>query len=73
LADVAATTLHTDETGDLIEVPTKAEAIRCVRVTCPSTGRQYALRVPPDTATARAGVAWTFSLSADAYQPTVQS
>ncbi|MCW2239101.1 DUF6745 domain-containing protein [Azospirillum canadense] len=31
--------------------------------------RAYWLRVPPATTTPRAGVAWTFGLDADAYQP----
>lgn len=73
LADVQAASLHQDETGELIEIATAAEPIRAVRVTCPSTGRQYALRVPPKTATAREGVAWTFGVAADEYRPTAQS
>ncbi len=73
LADVAAKTLHDDTTGTLIEIATAAEPIRAVRVICPSTGRQYALRVPPTTKTAREAVAWTFGLTADQYQPITQS
>jgi hypothetical protein len=35
--------------------------------------RTYFLRVPPDTTTARAGVAWTFGLGAVEYRPAVES
>ena len=31
--------------------------------------KTYYLRVPPGTRTARAAVAWTFGLAADAYAP----
>ncbi len=37
------------------------------------THRTYWLRVPPGTRTAREGVAWTFGLHADAYEPLVQT
>jgi len=35
--------------------------------------RTYWLRVPPDTGTAREGVAWTFGLSAEEYEPLRQT
>jgi hypothetical protein len=35
------------------------EALVCVAVLCPSTGRQYLLRVPPKMRTCRQAVAWT--------------
>lgn len=34
------------------------EAVVCVAVRCPSTGRQYLLRVPPDVRTCRQAAAW---------------
>ena len=37
------------------------------------TRKRYLLRVPPDTRTAREGVAWTFGLSADEYAPDVET
>lgn len=37
------------------------------------TNRTYWLRVPPTTRTAREGVAWTFGLAADAYEPVQQT
>jgi hypothetical protein len=35
--------------------------------------RTYFLRVPPDTETAREGVAWTFGLTPEEYQPLLQT
>jgi hypothetical protein len=37
------------------------------------TSRTYWLRVPPQTRTARAGVAWTFGVDAAAYRPQRQT
>ena len=37
------------------------------------TFRRYWLRVPPNTRTAREGVAWTFGLTAEEYRPLVQT
>lgn len=44
--------------------------IRVVVVTCPTTGIQYLLRVPPTTVSCRQAVAWTFGiLDPSEYQP----
>jgi hypothetical protein len=46
------------------------EDLVCVSVLCPSTGRQYLLRVPPSTKTCRQGVAWTAGFdNPDDYEP----
>ncbi|BCY11149.1 DUF6745 domain-containing protein [Actinoplanes sp. L3-i22] len=37
------------------------------------TSRVYWLRVPPQTRTARAGVAWTFGLTEEEYRPMIQT
>ncbi len=37
------------------------------------TFRTYFLRVPPRTATAKAGVAWTFGLTEEEYAPLRQT
>lgn len=37
------------------------------------TSRVYWLRVPPDTRTAREGVAWTFGLTEEEYRPLVET
>ena len=73
LADAGAKVVHEDETGRLVRREAGDEPIIAVQVVCPTTGRQYVLRVPPETKTAREGVAWTFGLPAALYQPTIQS
>jgi len=40
-----------------------------VQVTCPSTGRQYCLSVPPRTKTVQQGIAWTFGMLPEEYSP----
>lgn len=42
---------------------------RFVRVRCPSTGREYTLRVPPTVRTANEAVAWTFGIDPADYHP----
>jgi hypothetical protein len=50
------------------------EPLVCVSVNCPSTGRHYLLRVPPDTRTCRQAIAWTAGFdNADDYQPLVET
>lgn len=44
----------------LLRVPMPGdEDLVCVSLLCPSTARQYLIRVPPDTKTCHAAVAWT--------------
>jgi hypothetical protein len=49
------------------------DPVVAVRVRCPSTGREYLLRVPPHIATGRAAVAWTFSVPESDYRPRVET
>lgn len=50
------------------------EPLVCVSVSCPSTGRQYALRVPPAMRTCRQAVAWTAGMDdPDDYRPLVET
>ena len=72
LADAGAKIVHEDETGRLVRREAGDEPIIAVQVVCPTTVRQYVLRVPPKTKTAREGVAWTFGLPSF-NQPTIQS
>ncbi|MFN3951271.1 MAG: DUF6745 domain-containing protein [Thermaurantimonas sp.] len=46
------------------------EHLQFVKVTCPSTGRNYMLCVPPHLTTAREAVAWTFGKRPEDYNPT---
>jgi hypothetical protein len=50
------------------------EDLVCVSVLCPSTGRQYILRVPPRTRTCRQAVAWTAGFSdPELYKPLTET
>ncbi|MER8183711.1 DUF6745 domain-containing protein [Kitasatospora sp. NPDC094015] len=75
LADSGAEPLHRDETGVLwrIQLPDDEPVVmvEVVNSTAEPDGtfRTYWLRVPPATRTARAGVAWTFGVSAQDYRP----
>ncbi|MEV4613314.1 DUF6745 domain-containing protein [Kitasatospora sp. NPDC049258] len=75
LADSGAEPLHRDETGVLwrIQLPEDEPVVmvEVVNSTAEPDGtfRTYWLRVPPGTRTARAGVAWTFGVSAQDYRP----
>lgn len=46
--------------------------VKIVHVTCPSTGHNYYLRVPPQIRTCQAGVAWSYGLEAKDYNPIVE-
>ncbi|ALO12130.1 hypothetical protein AQF52_6537 [Streptomyces venezuelae] len=70
---------HRDETGVLWRVELADDEdvvmVEVVNSTPEPDGshRTYWLRVPPSTRTAREGVAWTFGLAAEAYEPLVQT
>jgi hypothetical protein len=50
------------------------EALVCVSVLCPSTGRQYVIRVPPTMTTCHQAVAWVAGFDdADEYQPLAET
>jgi len=51
----------------------REEPIYLVKVKCPSTGAFYTLRIPPDMKTVKEAVAWTFDVSADQYQPEIET
>lgn len=58
----------------LLRVPLAGdEPLVCLCVCCPSTGRQYALRVPPQTKTCQGAAAWTAGLKAADYRPLVET
>jgi hypothetical protein len=59
----------------LLRVPMpEDEPLVCVLVHCPSTGRQYILRVPPTMQTCREAVAWTVGFDdPDQYRPLVET
>jgi hypothetical protein len=50
------------------------EPLVCVSVICPSTGRQYVIRVPPEIDTCHKAVAWVAGFdNPDEYQPLVET
>jgi len=67
----------TDPGGErrLLRVPlTGDEDIVCISVFCPSTGRQYIIRVPPQIRTCRRAAAWIAGFSnEDDYQPIAET
>ncbi|MGW6422603.1 DUF6745 domain-containing protein [Nocardia sp. NPDC055053] len=71
--------VHRDDTGILWRIALDGdEDVVMVEVVNSTpepdgTNRTYWLRVPPTTRTAREGVAWTFGLAADAYEPVQQT
>ncbi len=79
LEESGAKPVHRDETGILwrITLPGDEDAVMVEVVNSTpepdGTSRTYWLRVPPTTRTAREGVAWTFGLSAEEYDPLRQT
>lgn len=79
LAESGAEPVHRDGTGVLwrIRLPGDEDVVMVEVVNSTpepdGTSRTYWLRVPPTTRTAREGVAWTFGLDADAYEPLRQT
>ncbi|MQY30528.1 DUF6745 domain-containing protein [Nocardia aurantia] len=79
LAESGAEPVHRDETGILWRIPlSDDEDVVMVEVVNSTpepdgTHHTYWLRVPPETQTARAGVAWTFDLDAADYAPLQQT
>jgi hypothetical protein len=75
LTDTGAEPLHRDETGVLwrIQLPDDEPVVMVEVVNSTpepdGTSRTYWLRVPPRIRTARAGVAWTFGVPEEEYQP----
>ncbi|MFD6492456.1 DUF6745 domain-containing protein [Streptomyces sp. NPDC060188] len=79
LDESGAVPVHRDETGVLWRVELLGdEDVVMVEVVNSTpepdgTSRTYWLRVPPSTRTAREGVAWTFGLAAEVYEPAQQT
>ncbi|BDI31280.1 hypothetical protein CCAX7_33310 [Capsulimonas corticalis] len=67
----------TDPGGErrLLRVPMiNDEALVCISVLCPSTGRQYIIRVPPRTRTCRQAAAWIAGFdNTDDYRPIMET
>ncbi|BEL02875.1 hypothetical protein Q0Z83_010660 [Actinoplanes sichuanensis] len=79
LRDAGARKMGSDETGTLwyLDLPGDEPLVMVEVVNSTpepdGTSRIYWLRVPPRTRSAREGVAWTFGLTAEEYQPMIQT
>jgi len=79
LREAGARKLGSDETGTLwyLDLPGDEPLVMVEVVNSTpepdGTSRVYWLRVPPTIRSAREGVAWTFGLTAEEYQPLVQT
>ncbi len=76
-ANVKQLDQDTDAGGErrLLRVPLKDdEDIVCLCVRCPSTGRQYMLRVPPDMKGCHQAAAWMAGFTNPAkYKPVIET
>lgn len=77
ITESKAKVIHSHERGDLFSIDLAGDpegVLRSVRVTDPSTGRIYFLRVPPTIKRADDAVAWTFGFDLEKdYRPGVES
>jgi ankyrin repeat protein len=78
--ELGAKEIHKDEYGILLKTSELKDddsfqanlSAKFVRVTCPSTGEKYVLRVDPNVQTAKEAVASTFGLTEEQYCPVVE-
>lgn len=68
--DAKAKTLDKDKKGNSL---LGIEDIKLVSLKDSSTDRMYLLRVPPTVNTLKAGVAWTFNMAPEDYEPVVET
>ncbi len=61
--ELLAVDIHGDPDGKLV----------ALRVVCPSTFREYWLRVPPNQKTVQEALAWTFDMKSEEYNPIAES
>jgi hypothetical protein len=79
LADKRARVMQKDEYGELFYIPQRDDepliVVKVINSTPEPDGtfREYFLRVPPDTKTAREGVAWSFDMKESDYAPSIQT
>ncbi|GGN21823.1 hypothetical protein FHR83_002194 [Actinoplanes campanulatus] len=79
LSEAGATRMGSDETGTLwrLDLPGDEPLVMVEVINSTpepdGTSRVYWLRVPPVTRSAREGVAWTFGLTEQEYQPLIQT
>lgn len=69
IKDADAKIIHSDANGDLLAV----EEIRMLRVKDSSTDRNYLIPVPDSIERVRQGLAWTFGLQENEYDPLIET
>ena len=67
--DANVQVLHTDGTSDLLQINEE----KYVKVKDTSTSREYLLYVPDHIKTCKQGIAWTFDLKEEEYNPLIES
>ena len=75
IKDVNADLIHEDKFGKLYRLKIGRDVLKMVHVVCPSTQREYWLRVPPTFRKAQSAVAWTagFDWRYHEYNPIVET
>jgi hypothetical protein len=79
LSEIGAECVHRDKTGELYRAEIDGdEDLVMVKVKnstpeLDGSVKDYWLRVPPSTKTARSGVAWTFGLKPSKYRPEIET
>ena len=76
IADAKAKEIHKHDRGILfsVDLPGDPERVlRAVRVTDPSTGRMYFLRIPPQINNVQEAISWTFNMKPNEYNPIAET
>lgn len=68
-----AEVLHRDGTSELLEFNIQGQKERYVKVKDSSTDREYLLYVPAHIARCKQGIAWTFNLREEEYNPIIET
>ena len=71
--DVDTKLIHKDGTSELLEISFGDTKERYVKVKDTSTEREYLLYVPNEIQRCRQGIAWTFGLKEEEYNPIIES
>lgn len=70
---VDATVIHTDGDSELLELIINGQKEKYVKVKDSSTDREYLLYVPDHITRCKEGIAWTFDLTEEQYNPIIET
>lgn len=65
--------IHKDNTSELLDLEYNSQIERYVKVKDSSTDREYLLYVPSHIKTCKEGIAWTFDLKEEEYNPILET